>query len=391
MNNGAFGENFPYCNNHDLNLDWIIKEIREDRSKTDENTQAINELEVEVADLQARLPVPIEYESFFQNKTVMVCGDSISDENTYPPNWVTHFRNYLSEVNGTLINKSVSGILLSGSGGMAQSIQAFTETDVDIIVIEVGTNDCNVQASIGNNQSTDINTLIGALKTMRTSIVSKYPRAQVFYIMPPKCALSDSTVPPIAKQWLPRCVYRYVLAMWCNQFNWNIIDATCGLPQFDLLDPVIRNMYSDGIHPKSNYALIMMEYIVQQMISGGTTWIGFEQTKIDYSQFINTEAFSNGYAEINFDSHGNIHLLITGNCLQTDTVKILDNLPVVFRDILIPGYSPYGFVLGSELRIIMFDQGGASISVQTTQGINARLDYTLNLSERLGQHTVISQ
>ena len=25
MNSGAFGENFPYTNFHDLNLDWIIK------------------------------------------------------------------------------------------------------------------------------------------------------------------------------------------------------------------------------------------------------------------------------------------------------------------------------------------------------------------------------
>ena len=25
MNNGAFGENFPYSNFHDLNMDWIIK------------------------------------------------------------------------------------------------------------------------------------------------------------------------------------------------------------------------------------------------------------------------------------------------------------------------------------------------------------------------------
>ena len=25
MNGGAFGENFPYSNFHDLNMDWIIK------------------------------------------------------------------------------------------------------------------------------------------------------------------------------------------------------------------------------------------------------------------------------------------------------------------------------------------------------------------------------
>ena len=29
MNNGAFGENFPYSNFHDLNMDWIVKTVKE--------------------------------------------------------------------------------------------------------------------------------------------------------------------------------------------------------------------------------------------------------------------------------------------------------------------------------------------------------------------------
>lgn len=36
MNIGAFGENFPYVNFHDLNLDWIIKIFREMKDKLDE-------------------------------------------------------------------------------------------------------------------------------------------------------------------------------------------------------------------------------------------------------------------------------------------------------------------------------------------------------------------
>ena len=36
MNNGAFGENFPYTNFHDLNLDWIIKIFKEIKDKFDE-------------------------------------------------------------------------------------------------------------------------------------------------------------------------------------------------------------------------------------------------------------------------------------------------------------------------------------------------------------------
>ena len=35
MNIGAFGENFPYTNFHDLNLDWIIQWIKELNDKFD--------------------------------------------------------------------------------------------------------------------------------------------------------------------------------------------------------------------------------------------------------------------------------------------------------------------------------------------------------------------
>lgn len=52
MNNGAFGENLPYANFHDLNLDWIIREIKtvikdeaDQNEKIEQLTQSINKLE----------------------------------------------------------------------------------------------------------------------------------------------------------------------------------------------------------------------------------------------------------------------------------------------------------------------------------------------------------
>ena len=52
MNNGAFGENFPYANFHDLNLDWIIKELKtiikdeaDQNEKLEQLAQSISELE----------------------------------------------------------------------------------------------------------------------------------------------------------------------------------------------------------------------------------------------------------------------------------------------------------------------------------------------------------
>ncbi len=52
MNNGAFGEHFPYTNFHDLNLDWIIKEIKQLIADEDQQNTNIAELKAQVATLE---------------------------------------------------------------------------------------------------------------------------------------------------------------------------------------------------------------------------------------------------------------------------------------------------------------------------------------------------
>ncbi len=52
MNNGAFGENFPYSNFHDLNLDWIIKKIKENMETEDTQTEQIQQLQEHINELQ---------------------------------------------------------------------------------------------------------------------------------------------------------------------------------------------------------------------------------------------------------------------------------------------------------------------------------------------------
>lgn len=52
MNAGAFGENFPYTNFHDLNLDWIIKEIKENRATIEDFRETLNQLSVDVEEFR---------------------------------------------------------------------------------------------------------------------------------------------------------------------------------------------------------------------------------------------------------------------------------------------------------------------------------------------------
>lgn len=52
MDSGAFGERFPYTNFHDLNLDWIIKEIKQLIADEDQQNENIAELKTQVAALE---------------------------------------------------------------------------------------------------------------------------------------------------------------------------------------------------------------------------------------------------------------------------------------------------------------------------------------------------
>ena len=52
MNNGAFGELFPYSNFHDLNLDWIIKIIKKLTNDEEEQNRMIAELSERIQPLE---------------------------------------------------------------------------------------------------------------------------------------------------------------------------------------------------------------------------------------------------------------------------------------------------------------------------------------------------
>lgn len=276
------------------------------------------------------LSIPEDYarKSYFKNKRVMIIGDSISDEEVLPPNWVTRLREFTSEVNCTIINKSIGGIGAFGTNGMASKVANFTETDIDIIIIELGTNDCNSQAPIGTANSGDINTFIGALNIMHNSIIGKWLNAQIFYLVPPTCSITAESG-LIAEQYLPRCMYRYAIQCVCNRYNWNIIDAGCGLPQFDMLTPFVKNAYGDGIHPNATYAPIMMNYIVNQIISGGTTTIGFTSTTYNLSEkgMMDTDNFDNADGQFAFYSSGHFRITLTGTAKADGTLTIVKNIP----------------------------------------------------------------
>ena len=60
MNMGAFGENFPYTNFHDLNLDWVLKTLQELRKEMLDGKKEIDEAKAEIEEFIAGIGVEID-------------------------------------------------------------------------------------------------------------------------------------------------------------------------------------------------------------------------------------------------------------------------------------------------------------------------------------------
>lgn len=52
MSHRPFDENFPYTNFHDLNLDWIIKTLKEQIESITKNSNSIDELNAKISEIE---------------------------------------------------------------------------------------------------------------------------------------------------------------------------------------------------------------------------------------------------------------------------------------------------------------------------------------------------
>ena len=94
MNNGAFGENFPYSNFHDLNLDWIIKIAKDflDQYTHIQETidNGLNALDEKATNLQALLQ---EWYDTHSEDIANQLADALNDLN----DWYTEHQGYLDQ------------------------------------------------------------------------------------------------------------------------------------------------------------------------------------------------------------------------------------------------------------------------------------------------------
>lgn len=204
--------------------------------------------------------------TFLKNKSVLIIGDSLSDETVQPPNWVAKLRAKCANLNTVIDNLSIGG---SGwcstnpnTGGLIDQLDGISDI-YDYVILFAGINDFNSQFNLGNVGSSDRTTFFGALYQLKNKLHQKCPSAKVFWCTSPHTVIWTQAEKPI-----PHNRYRSRAYMACLRYSWLMIDTT-NLPGYNLID--YRSEYSDGIHPLTSYAQTLCDHIVSVLNAGGET------------------------------------------------------------------------------------------------------------------------
>ena len=326
----------------------------------------------------------------FTNKRIMILGDSISDENTQPPNWVSRLRDFTANMNCTIFNKAYNGGFLVGSNEICSKAASYSETDIDIVIIEAGTNDCNIQFPIGQFTDTTYDTVMGALNKLNDTLISKWPNALVYYIMPSKAA-SDELLAHnlITPQYVPRCMYRCAIECQATRFNWNVIDSTYGLPRFNLGNDRERVAFSDDIHPLPSYSQMFMDYIVKQMLSGGTTKCGIMHSAYIFTNpayNMGSSDFTGGQGDIHFYSDGRINLKFNGTATRSGALNVMVNMPTALRDLLFSTL-PFSGGFVNNVSVPVFYYGASNVQIIAEAGQSVVINSWFNCLDKFADFT----
>lgn len=197
--------------------------------------------------------------NYLGGKKILIIGDSISDEDLYPRNWVSKFRVMVND-NTTITNLSLSGKTLAKIGGETNNLPTTLSSvsgEYDIIVLYLGVNDWMRQVPLGTFISGDNTTICGSLKYFNEWKTQNYPNAKVVCITPLKSKKADFTGHKLL-QLYASCICSNALF-----FGWGIIDAHSFAP---LMNPNANNIFTiDGIHPNEAYSQIFADYIYNNM------------------------------------------------------------------------------------------------------------------------------
>lgn len=264
----------------------------------------------EVSEIKEELDVVNSYLSveYFKGKNITIIGDSISDNTTYPPNWTVHFTDKINKIGGSVNNIAVNGSSFA-SWAQANNIEKIPN-DSDIYIIFLGVNDWQGQFPFIEGDVTNYN-LSSCMSAINNRIAAN---ADVFYISPIKCFM-----PTMQTKLGTLNMYRHVMEVKAINFGWRVISGD----NAPLLSNKTKQMYmGDDIHPNSNYAPILAEYIFNAILSRIST---ISVGRLDHVRV--TPSTGSGYIDMFIDTASNeinIELYVVSAVLTEGWTTIVD-------------------------------------------------------------------
>lgn len=328
---GLFNK-FPYTNFHEVNTDWIIKEVKavgeqvasldnkvtKIQDDVNNQLQSINATIAQKASEEVKrlvnegrfdalitpaleklgkdLQDKTQYLNTLADKSILIIGDSNSDESftqdgNVSKHWTTELKNILSSKakdNGvTVVNRSKAGSKMDYAKTILTEINA-TSSRYDIIIVMLGTNDYNSNT----DYATFISTLEGIAELLQPHVKAK--DAQVYFVSPPKRLFNFRD--KVGQ--IPLVVYAKSIYKNCIKWGFNFIDAWCKIPEINIENTNSRKAWlSDQyLHFNDAFAPIFANWILGYISTNKSDVIGDYYNKVRgvalSGYFTNTDNFT---------------------------------------------------------------------------------------------------
>lgn len=288
----AYNYEWPYTDPDRYNADWLINEMKrmmkewEDteadwaQQKSDYEAlykqvqEAVNNIDTDIEEeVRTQLPGMISSGLFdesvrkavyqkFAGKRVCVIGDSISDNNTNPPNWTTYLQAAVEAVGGTFTNLSVGGYGFDSFSSITNTFPV-----ADIYIIFLGINDFGRHYAWSGS-----NGLEAHVFAVYNAIIALNPLADKYYISPLRWLQNQTEANKIR----PLILYRSYLEYLSEYFGCCIISGI-NCPGFSNRN---GGLYSEGIHPTAAAAPILADYIIGNICADSPSFQTGQTAKI---------------------------------------------------------------------------------------------------------------
>ena len=198
-----------------------------------------------------------QYSSMAAGLTGLYLGDSISEASNYkgwPGEMAEHYG-----ING--YNVSVGGRTLANDGIYSELANAPSDVEFDFVMLNGGVNDFWSAVTVGNVTAEDTTTFdtttpIGGLEKLFYTITSRYPNAEVFYILNYVPAWSTFQKNAWLNEFVPRA--KQACEKWGIHLL-DLVDNDAFLAEFDVTSGVHT---FDGLHPNKEGYDILTPYVV---------------------------------------------------------------------------------------------------------------------------------